>query len=166
MNAPYRDTGFFSTDLEDTDPAIFGTISKELGRQREEIELIAEASRIFKPNEFDQLAAFLDYAGPAELTVPETAGGFVPPQLSADDITEWTAEAQPYLEMVSPELPEITKPKQVREKPRLSTGEHPVALMAVGKQWALRCTGCGVNSEPRDYKWQAMDDKVECTCVR
>jgi RNA polymerase primary sigma factor len=132
----------------------------------EEIELIAEASRIFKPNEFDLLATFLDYAGPAELTVPETAGGFVPPQLSPDDITEWTAEAQPYLEMVSPELPEITKPKQVREKPRLSTGEHPVALMAVGKQWVLRCTGCGVNSEPRDYKWQAMDDKVECTCVR
>ena len=54
----------------------------------------------------------------------------------------------------------------MREKPRLSTGEHPVALMAVGKQWALRCTGCGEMSEPRDYKWQAMDDKVECTCVR
>ena len=132
----------------------------------EEIEEIAESSRIFKPSEFDHLATFLDYSGPEVLTQPETVGSFEPPDLAPEEITEWTAEAQPYLEMISPELPEITKPKQVREKPRLSTGEHPVALMAVGKQWALRCTGCGVNSEPRDYKWQAMDDKVECTCVR
>ena len=49
---------------------------------------------------------------------------------------------------------------------RLSTGEHPVALIAVGSQWALQCTGCEATSEPRTYKWQAMDDKVECTCVR
>lgn len=48
MNAPYRDTGFFSTDLEDTDPAIFGAISKELGRQREEIELIASENIVSK----------------------------------------------------------------------------------------------------------------------
>jgi len=132
----------------------------------EEIEGIAESSKIFRPNEFDQLATFLDYAGPAVLQEPETVGDFVAPELSADEITEWTADAQPYLEMVSPELPEIRQPRQVREKPRLSTGEHPVALQAVGTQWALRCTGCGVRSEPRAYKWQAMEDKVECTCVR
>ena len=132
----------------------------------EEIEEIAESSRIFKPSEFDHLATFLDYSGPEVLTQPETVGSFEPPDLAPEEITEWTAETQPYLEMISPELPEITKPKQVREKPRLSTGEHPVALIAVGSQWALRCTGCEATSEPRTYKWQALDDKVECTCVR
>jgi hypothetical protein len=112
------------------------------------------------------LATFLDYSGPEVVTQPETVGSFEPPDLAPEEITEWTAEAQPYLEMINPELPEIAKPKQVREKPRLSTGEHPVALIAVGSQWALRCTGCEATSEPRTYKWQAMDDKVECTCVR
>jgi len=67
---------------------------------------------------------------------------------------------------VSAELPEVRQPKKVKEKKRLSTGEHPVALMQVGKQWALRCTGCGAASEPRNFKWEAMDDKVECTCIR
>ncbi|MEO9826986.1 MAG: serine hydroxymethyltransferase [Paracoccaceae bacterium] len=41
MNAPHRDTGFFTESLESRDPEIFGSIRKELGRQREEIELIA-----------------------------------------------------------------------------------------------------------------------------
>ncbi|MDF1854515.1 serine hydroxymethyltransferase [Pseudooceanicola sp.] len=35
------DAGFFSATLADRDPEIFDTISKELGRQRDEIELIA-----------------------------------------------------------------------------------------------------------------------------
>ena len=132
----------------------------------EEIESIAESSRIFRPSEFDQLADFLEYSGPSELIEPVTVGGFVAPEPSPDDLDNWTADAQPYLEMVSPELPTVRQPRVVREKPRLSTGERPVALQAVGNQWALRCTGCGATSEPRDYKWQATDDKVECTCVR
>ena len=41
MNAPHRNTGFFTSDLADTDTAVFDAITKELGRQREEIELIA-----------------------------------------------------------------------------------------------------------------------------
>ena len=41
MNVRHRDTGFFSHDLADTDPAIFGAINRELGRQRDEVELIA-----------------------------------------------------------------------------------------------------------------------------
>ncbi|KFI32172.1 serine hydroxymethyltransferase [Haematobacter massiliensis] len=36
-----RDSGFFTEQLEARDPEIFGAIGKELGRQREEIELIA-----------------------------------------------------------------------------------------------------------------------------
>ncbi|MBY6091686.1 serine hydroxymethyltransferase [Pseudooceanicola sp. 502str34] len=36
-----KDAGFFTTPLEERDPEIFGAIRKELGRQRDEIELIA-----------------------------------------------------------------------------------------------------------------------------
>ena len=48
MNAPHRDTGFFTAELEDTDPAVFGAISRELGRQRDEIELIASENIVSK----------------------------------------------------------------------------------------------------------------------
>ena len=41
VNAPQRDAGFFTEDLASRDPEIFGSITKELGRQRDEIELIA-----------------------------------------------------------------------------------------------------------------------------
>ena len=41
MNAPHRDTGFFTETLQSRDPEIFAAIRGELGRQREEIELIA-----------------------------------------------------------------------------------------------------------------------------
>jgi len=41
MNAPHRDDGFFTESLESRDPEIFGAIRSELGRQRDEIELIA-----------------------------------------------------------------------------------------------------------------------------
>ena len=41
MNAPHRDPGFFTEHLAQRDPELFGTITAELGRQRDEIELIA-----------------------------------------------------------------------------------------------------------------------------
>ncbi|APZ51583.1 serine hydroxymethyltransferase [Salipiger abyssi] len=41
MNAPHRDNGFFTEELSSRDPEVFGSITSELGRQREEIELIA-----------------------------------------------------------------------------------------------------------------------------
>ena len=41
MNAPHRDGGFFAAALDRTDPEIAAAIAGELGRQREEIELIA-----------------------------------------------------------------------------------------------------------------------------
>jgi glycine hydroxymethyltransferase len=41
MNAPHRDTGFFTESLASRDPELFGSITSELGRQRHEIELIA-----------------------------------------------------------------------------------------------------------------------------
>lgn len=41
MNAPHRDDGFFTETLASRDSELFGAITKELGRQRHEIELIA-----------------------------------------------------------------------------------------------------------------------------
>ncbi|PQO24294.1 serine hydroxymethyltransferase [Rhodobacteraceae bacterium WD3A24] len=41
MNAPHRDNGFFTEPLESRDAELFDAIRKELGRQRDEIELIA-----------------------------------------------------------------------------------------------------------------------------
>ena len=41
MNAPHRPDGFFTAPLAETDPEIAEAIGKELGRQRDEIELIA-----------------------------------------------------------------------------------------------------------------------------
>lgn len=41
MNAPHRAPGFFTKSLADSDPEIFASITDELGRQRDEIELIA-----------------------------------------------------------------------------------------------------------------------------
>ncbi len=41
MNAPQRTDAFFTESLKDRDPEIFGAIRQELGRQRDEIELIA-----------------------------------------------------------------------------------------------------------------------------
>jgi len=41
MNATFRPDGFFNRSLEDSDPELFASIASELGRQRDEIELIA-----------------------------------------------------------------------------------------------------------------------------
>ncbi|GAA6200205.1 serine hydroxymethyltransferase [Aquicoccus sp. SU-CL01552] len=41
MNAPTRDTGFFTQSLSERDPEIAKAVDLELGRQRDEIELIA-----------------------------------------------------------------------------------------------------------------------------
>jgi glycine hydroxymethyltransferase len=41
MNAPHRDSGFFTESLASRDPELFGAVTQELGRQRHEIELIA-----------------------------------------------------------------------------------------------------------------------------
>jgi len=131
----------------------------------EEIEEIAESTRIFRPNETDALTEFLDYRGPDEVIEPVTVGSFVAPKLSAKELkATWTNTT--YLTIEAPELPEIEKPRVVKKKPRLSTGEHPVSLQRRGKEWVLCCTGCGVTSKPRPFKWQALDDTVTCQCIR
>ncbi|MCE8523623.1 serine hydroxymethyltransferase, partial [Ruegeria pomeroyi] len=41
MNSSHQDPGFFTEALSERDPELFGAITSELGRQRDEIELIA-----------------------------------------------------------------------------------------------------------------------------
>ncbi len=41
MDASVRDPGFFTQTVDDRDPALFSALTAELGRQRDEIELIA-----------------------------------------------------------------------------------------------------------------------------
>ena len=48
MNAPTRESGFFTDDLASSDPEIAKAIRQELGRQRDEIELIASENIVSK----------------------------------------------------------------------------------------------------------------------
>ncbi|MCH2078140.1 MAG: serine hydroxymethyltransferase [Rhodobacteraceae bacterium] len=48
MNAPHRESAFFTQSLSDTDAELFGAIEDELGRQRDEIELIASENIVSK----------------------------------------------------------------------------------------------------------------------
>ena len=48
MNASHRDTGFFTQDLAERDAELFSSITSELGRQRDEIELIASENIVSK----------------------------------------------------------------------------------------------------------------------
>ena len=43
-----KDSGFFTEDLSSRDPELFGSITSELGRQRDEIELIASENIVSK----------------------------------------------------------------------------------------------------------------------
>jgi superfamily II DNA or RNA helicase len=67
-----------------------------------------------------------------------------------------------YLELERPSMPDLAKPK--RKKKLLSTGDSPVVIVSVNDGFALSCTGCDVLSEPVKFKWQALDQTVECQC--
>ncbi len=48
MSNTVRDAGFFTEELSSRDPELFGSITAELGRQRDEIELIASENIVSK----------------------------------------------------------------------------------------------------------------------
>jgi glycine hydroxymethyltransferase len=48
MNAPHGNDGFFTTSLSSSDPELYASITGELGRQRQEIELIASENIVSK----------------------------------------------------------------------------------------------------------------------
>jgi len=79
-----------------------------------------------------------------------------------DTPREKPEELPVYLEIEKLPMPELAKPKP--KKKRLSTGESPVRVVTMTDGFAVECTGCGALSEPVKFKWQAMDQTVECTC--
>ena len=159
----------------------------------EEIQDIAESSRIFGAGDHEHLASFLDYSGPEVLTQPKTIG----PMSSLDDIPSqsdlveryawlnflaWHEKTKdhagawdldlgsgatpPYLEFQMPELPALGEKRVSKSKAaRLSTGEQPVTLIKRSEGFALQCTGCGAMSEPSPFRWKALDATVECSCL-
>ena len=71
-----------------------------------------------------------------------------------------------YLEFDVLDLPEIVKQKvSPKQEARLSTGEQPVTMQKIGGNFVLRCTGCGATSEPTPFRWKALEEKVECSCL-
>jgi RNA polymerase primary sigma factor len=79
-----------------------------------------------------------------------------------DTPREKPEELPTYLEIEKLPMPELAKPKP--KKKRLSTGESPVRVVTLPDGFAVECTGCGALSAPVKFKWQAMDQTVECTC--
>ena len=159
----------------------------------EEIQDVAESSRIFGAGDHKQLTNFLDFPGPKVLTPPKKIGPMsslegIPTQSDFVERYAWLnflawhertndhAEAwdfdlgdsatPPYLEFQTPELPTLGVKRVPKAKTaRLSTGEQPVTLLKLPDGFALQCTGCGAMSEPTPFRWKALDATVECSCL-
>jgi glycine hydroxymethyltransferase len=52
MNVIHRDSGFFTESLSDRDPELYSAIRSELGRQQDEIELIASENLLRQKTSF------------------------------------------------------------------------------------------------------------------
>ena len=70
----------------------------------------------------------------------------------------------PFVETEEPMLPVIERPRRRTPKKLLSTGENPVRLIDQGGTYVLQCTGCGAESTPTQFRWEALDATVECLC--
>jgi hypothetical protein len=129
----------------------------------EEIERIAEATAVFGPGDLDALEAFLAHPGPAVVPEPERVDAATQTaRLAAVVVPEAVAGPVPYLEVEAAALPEIAAPKAAPR--RLSTGEAPLEIATEGAGWLIRCTGCGESSAPVRFRWQVLDETVDCRC--
>ena len=61
-----------------------------------------------------------------------------------------------------PSLPVIAKPKVVPK--RLSTGQMALEIARIGVGWRISCTGCGESSPLVQFRWQVLDQTVDCRC--
>ena len=129
----------------------------------DEIERIAEALAVFDSSRFDELNDFLARPGP--VVIPE-------PSRVSDEELAGTVDAvivpaipdeSAYLELEVAALPPIAAPKVVAK--RLSTGHAPLEIASVGSGWQISCTGCGESSTLVRFRWQALDQTVDCRCA-
>jgi len=72
-----------------------------------------------------------------------------------------TAEL-PYLELDELDLPVVARPKVAPKK--LSTGEAPLEITEIDGLWHMRCVGCGALSPGVRFRWQVLDQTVDCRC--
>ena len=71
-------------------------------------------------------------------------------------------DAAPYVELALAKLPPIAKPRI--EPKRLSTGREPLEIARIGSEWRISCTGCGEASPLVQFRWQVLEQTVECRC--
>jgi superfamily II DNA or RNA helicase len=142
----------------------------------DEIERISDATGVFDGHRFAALDAFLAAPGPDVVPEPERYDRRDPrleqefarivapvPASPAESVAESVAEPEsPYLELTLSNLPEIAKPKVVPK--RLSTGQAPLEIEQVESGWRLTCTGCGRSSPVVQFRWQVLDETVDCRC--
>ncbi len=158
----------------------------------DEIQRISEGSGIFDSTEFEALDTFLAAPGPSVVPEPEYVefeGGVVDPGVEVEvayallafttrqvmddsrigelqrlepQLPIPTDVAPRYLELSLPNLPPVVSPKVAPK--RLSTGEVGLAIARVGDAWRISCTGCGEASPLVQFRWQALDQTVDCRC--
>jgi len=158
----------------------------------DEIERISEATGVFDSTRFEQLAVFLAAPGPEVVPEPEHLEGFERADAGTRDVATKYAlltfagrdlsgpgrdaeiralaaqlpepkDAQPYLELELAELPQIAKPKVAPK--RFSTGQMALEIARVGDGWRISCTGCGEASPLVQFRWQVLDQTVDCRCA-
>jgi len=108
--------------------------------------------------------AHLRFARLAELgSLREAADRLLGPRLPAPPPPELAPEETPYLVAELAELPTVAQPKV--EPKRLSTGQAPLEISPVGDGWRIICTGCQEASTIVRYRWQVLDQTVNCRCA-
>ena len=158
----------------------------------DEIERISEGTGVFDSTKFEALDAFLAAPGPPVVPEPEYVereGGVVDPSVGVEvayarlaftnrhdtddarstelrrleqQLPTPTDAAPRYLELSLSNLPRVVTPKVARK--RLSTGEVALEIARVGDGWRISCTGCGEASPLVQFRWQVLDQTVNCRC--
>jgi RNA polymerase primary sigma factor len=157
----------------------------------EEIERISEATGVFDSTNFEALDQFLAAPGPSVIPDPRYVDADVPVDPGLDVEVAYARlaftdrhaidnartadldrleprlpkprDAKPrYLELSQANLPRVATPKVAPK--RLSTGEVALEIARVGDAWRIRCTGCGEASPLVQFRWQALDQVVNCRC--
>ena len=97
----------------------------------------------------------------ARSAISEAVRDAVSTRLDGDLPTFSTADG-PFLGLQLTNLPRIERPKPIA--PRLSTGQAPLEIVRLDGVWRTRCTGCGAMSDGVQFRWQVLDQRVDCVC--
>ncbi len=121
-------------------------------------DVVAEAARHIGFELLYAVVSFLrwDEIGPMHHAVWRRAVVALPP------VERREADELPYLEPEPLDLPSVLKPKAVPKK--LSTGQAPLEITLIDGQWYMRCIGCGTLSPPVRFRWQVLEQTVDCRC--